>query len=247
MKNIKIEFSYNGKNYFGFQKQKSKPSVQEEIEKALEQLFDTKIDLIYAGRTDKGVSSERMVGNFFVNTKIAPEKICYALNQFLPEDIRILKSEEVDESFNSRYDAKQKTYRYSLYESKIELPLFLFETQFKNKLDYKKMKKAIKYLVGTHDYTSFVTTSCEIENKIRTIKKARIDRKKINNIIHYYFYFTGDGFLYNQVRIMVGTLIMVGLNKLESKNVKEILDAKDRKMAGSVMSPEGLTLINVEY
>lgn len=247
MMNVKIEFSYDGRDYYGVQKQKNRPTIQEEIENALLKLFNVQIDLIYAGRTDKGVSAECMVGNFFVETTICPEKICYALNQYLPDNIRILKSEQVDENFNSRYDAKKKTYKYSLYESKFHLPLFPFQTQFKSSLKYLEMKKAIKYFVGTKDFTSVVTSSCEIENKVRTIYKAKIVKEKTGDVVHYHFYFTGNGFLYNQVRIMVGTLVLVGLGKIKPRDVKKILLLKDRSKSGSVMSAEGLSLLNVEY
>lgn len=247
MKNIKIEIMFNGKNYFGFQKQSDKPTVQGEIENALFKLFNNKIDLIYSGRTDRGVSAKKMVANFFVETKIEPEKISFALNQFLPEDIKILKSSEVDLNFNSRKSAKNKTYCYSLYISKINLPLYEHETMFKTDLDFYKMKKAIKYLKGTHDFTSFVTPSCEIEDKVRTIYKTRIEKVVENDITHYKFYFTGNGFLYNQVRIMVGTIILVGLNKIKPKDIKKIIMCKSRDSAGTVMPSEGLILETVEY
>lgn len=247
MKNIKIEIMYDGLNYFGFQKQPDKVTIQGKIENALNLLFKQDIDLIYAGRTDKGVSAKKMVANFLVDTNIEPTKICFALNQFLPQDIKILSSCEKNINFNSRKCAKNKTYCYSLYVSKIELPLYAHETMFKTNLNYAKMKKAIKYLKGTHDYTSFVTTSCEIEDKIRKISKVKLVKSIENNISHYDFYFTGNGFLYNQVRIMVGTLVLVGLNKIKPRDIKKILKLKDRSKAGSVMPPKGLSLINVNY
>ena len=238
---------FNGQNYFGMQKQPDKPTIQSEIEKALFGLFKTKIDLIYCGRTDRGVSAKIMVANFLVDTNIEPLKISFALNQFLPQDIKILKSSEVDINFNSRKSAKSKTYAYSLYISKINLPLYTHSTMFKTNLDYNKMKKAIKYLKGTHDFTSFVTPSCEIEDKTRTISKVKIEKRVENNIPHYTFYFTGNGFLYNQVRIMVGTIILAGLNKIKPKDIKRILKAKSRDKAGAVMPAEGLCLINLKY
>lgn len=247
MKNIKLEIMYDGRNFYGMQRQENKPTIQEEIEKALKELFKTDINLIYAGRTDRGVSSHKMVANFFVDTKIESEKISFALNQFLPANIKIIKSEEVSLEFNARINAKEKTYCYSLYISKMPLPMFKFETMFKTKLNFNNMKKAIKHLKGTHDFTSFVTSSCEIENKVRTISKVNIKREVINNIEHFKFYFTGKGFLYNQVRIMVGTLILAGLNKIKPSDIKEILKAKDRSKAGAVMPAEGLTLINIKY
>lgn len=247
MKNIKIEIMFDGRNYYGMQRQQNKPTIQGEIESALKKLFNKDINLIYAGRTDRGVSAHKMVANFFVDTKIESSKIAFALNQFLPANIKIIKSEEVEECFNSRISAKNKTYCYGLYISKIELPIFKFETCFKNKLDFKKMKNAIKNFKGTKDFTSFVTSSKDIENKVRTIFKVKLEREVINNIEHFKFYFTGNGFLYNQVRIMVGTLVMVGLNKIMPSEIKSIFKAKDRSKAGSVMPPEGLSLIDIKY
>ncbi|MBE5745922.1 MAG: tRNA pseudouridine(38-40) synthase TruA [Clostridiales bacterium] len=247
MKNIKLEIMFNGLNYFGFQKQPDKPTIQGEIENALFKLFNTKIDLIYSGRTDRGVSAKKMVANFLVDTQIEPIKISFALNQFLPEDIKILNSSEEKLDFHSRKSAKNKTYCYSLYVSKINLPMYVHETMFKTKLNYNKMKQAIKKFKGKHDFTSFVTPSCEIEDKIRTISKSKIKRKIENGITHYKFYFTGNGFLYNQVRIMVGTIILAGLNKIKPSDIKKIIKGKNRSLAGSVMPPEGLCLENVEY
>ena len=247
MRNIKIEYSFDGRNYFGLQKQKDKLTIQGEIEKALKGLFKQDVNLIICGRTDRGVSALKAVANFYVNTEIEGEKICYALNQYLPEDIRIFKSEEVDFNFHSRHSSKNKTYVYSLYESKFLLPNFPFETQFKNKLNYKKMKQAIKYFKGTHDFTGFVNSACDIENKVRTILKTKLIKKEILGVNHYYFYFTGNGFLYNQVRIMVGTLILVGLNKLKPKEIKCLLKERSGRYVKHCMPAEGLTLFNIDY
>lgn len=246
MKNIKLEFTYNGQNYYGIQKQKNKKTIQGEIENALKELFKQDLSLIIAGRTDRGVSAKKMVANFLVETKIEPKRISYALNALLPDDIRIISSEEVDINFHARHSVKQKTYKYCLYESKIKLPLFPFETQFKNELNFKLMKKAIKFFVGTKDFTSFASKS-EIVDKVRTIYKTKITKTKIDGINHYSFYFTGNGFLYNQIRIMVGTLVLVGLKKIKPNDIKLIIDCKNRAKAGAVMPPEGLMLESVNY
>ena len=247
MQNIRLNIMFDGTNYYGMQIQKNKPTIVGELKKAIKSLFNEDIELNYLGRTDKGVSAEIMVANFFVDTKIKPENISFALNQFLPKDIKIISSSLVDEKFNARKSVKSKTYCYSLYESKTELPIYPYETMIKSNLNYKNMKKAIKYFKGTKDFTSFVTPSCEIENKVRTIYKVKIIKEKINNINHYKFYFRGNGFLYNQVRIMVGTLVMVGLNKIKPKDIKKILLAKNRGLAGAVMKPQGLKLVDVKY
>lgn len=247
MTNIKIEFSYDGRNYYGLQKQKNRITIQGEIEKALKNLFEEDLNLIIAGRTDKGVSANKMVANFIADCKISANKICYALNVRLPSDIRILSSIKVPLNFHARHSTKLKTYKYSLYESNFNLPLFPFETQIKTKLNFKKMKKAIKYLKGTHDFSSFVTKANEKEDKVRTITEVKLIKQKYLDVTHYYFYFKGNGFLYNQVRTMVGTLVLVGLNKIEPKDIKTIINAKNRSLAGAVMPAEGLVLENIEY
>ncbi len=245
--NIKIEFSYDGRNYFGLQKQKDKKTVQGEIENALFCLFKEKTNINLAGRTDRGVSATNMVANFETNYQIKPEKISYALNVILPDDIRILKSEEVPKDFHARHSAKRKTYCYALYENQFKLPLFIFESQIKTKLDFKKMKQALKHLLGKQDFSSFVTNSKQYESCVRTIFKTKVLKRKICGVNHYYFYFTGDGFMYNQVRTMVGTVLLAGLKKIKPKEIKKIIKSKNRNFAGKVMPSEGLTLLNVEY
>ncbi|MGN1208533.1 MAG: tRNA pseudouridine(38-40) synthase TruA [Christensenellales bacterium] len=247
MKNIKITFSYEGRNYFGLQKQTNKTTVQGEIENALFLLLKVQTNIILAGRTDKGVSAQGMVANFETNSKINPEKFCYALNVLLPNDIRILKSEQVNSSFHARHSAKKKTYCYAVYENKFELPLFPFECQVKTSLDFSSMKKAIRFLKGKKDFSSFATNSKQYDDCVRKIFKAKVERKNILGINHYYFYFTGDGFLYNQVRNMVGTIIMAGNRKIKPTDVKNIIKGKNRCLAGSCFPPKGLSLLNIEY
>ncbi len=246
-RNIKIEFSYNGQEYYGLQKQKDKITVQGEIEKALKTLFGQDISINLAGRTDRGVSAQNMVANFFISFDIPVDKISFALNPLLPGNIRILKSCEVEKNFHARFSAKQKTYCYSLYSSQFELPLFPFETWVKFDLDFCKMKKAIKYLKGKQDFSSFVTNSKQYESLVRTIKKVKIEKKEIAGFNHYYFYFTGDGFMYNQVRNMVGTIVSVGLHKIKPIDMKKIILSKNRCNAGSCFPAKGLTLLSVEY
>lgn len=247
MTNIKIEFSYNGQNYYGLQKQNNKQTVQGEIEKALTVLFKEKTSINLAGRTDRGVSAERMVANFQTNYAINPQKICYAINVLLPSDIRILSSEKVDDNFHARFSAKSKTYCYKLYSNNFALPTYPFETQIKFDVNFKNMKKAMKYLVGTKDFSSFVTNAKQNISCKRTIFLAKIKKQKILGINHYYFYFKGSGFLYNQVRTMVGTILLCGQNKIKPKDVKKIIASKNRSMAGQCMRAEGLMLLNVDY
>lgn len=247
MKNIKISIQYSGKNYFGMQIQPNKPTIQGEIEKALKELFKTNVKLFYAGRTDALVNAYNMVCNFFVDTDIPANKIAYALNYLLPDDIKVLNSQEVNGNFNARYSAKEKTYVYKFYTNFCELPLFLNEVCVKQKIDLNKMKKCAKFMLGKHDFSSFTSSECDKEDKIREIKKIKIKTKEIDNIMHYEVFITGNGFLYNMVRIMVGTLITFNKKEYSPKIIKEIINSKDRTKAGKTMQPEGLSLLNVKY
>lgn len=247
MKNIKLSIQYLGKNYFGMQIQPNKPTIQGEIEKALKELFKSDIKLNYAGRTDAMVNAYNMVCNFFVETEIPANKIAYALNYLLPEDIKVLKSEEVDESFNARFSVIEKTYVYKFYTNFCELPLFKNEVCIKEKINLKKMKKCAKFMLGKHDFSAFTNSECDKENKIREIKKIEIKSYKQDDILHYEVFITGNGFLYNMIRIMVGTLISFNKKEYSPKIIKEIINSKDRTKAGKTMQPEGLSLFNVKY
>lgn len=247
MKNIKLSIQFLGKNYYGMQIQPNKSTIQGEVERALKELFKTDIKLFYAGRTDALVNAYNMVCNFFVDTQIPANKIAYALNYLLPEDIKVLKSEEVDENFNARYSAKEKTYVYRFYTNFCDLPLFPNEVCIKENIDLIKMKKCAKFMLGKHDFSAFASSECDKEDKVREIKKIKIKSFKQDDIKHYEVYITGNGFLYNMVRIMVGTLISFNKKEYSPKIIKDIINSKDRTKAGKTMKPEGLSLLNIKY
>ncbi len=247
MRNIKIVFQYDGRNYFGLQKQKNKKTIQGEIENALFEVFKQKINITLAGRTDRGVSAKAMCANFFVDSDIDDKKITYPLNFVLPPDIRILSSIEKEQNFHARFDAKRKTYVYGLYVSNFSLPLYPFETQFKTKLNFGAMRKAIKFFVGEKDFSCCTTNVKENESCVRKIFSAKLKRQVIDGVEHFYFTFVGNGFLYNQVRAMVGTTILAGLGKVKPKEIKKIIESKNRALGGKVMPPEGLVLEKIEY
>lgn len=247
MKNIKISIQYLGKNYYGMQIQPDKPTIQGEVEKALKELFKCEIKLNYAGRTDASVNAYNMVCNFFVDTNIEPNKIAYALNYLLPDDIKVLKSCEVEDDFNARFSAKEKTYVYKFYTNYFELPMFKNEVCVKEKIDLKKMKKCAKYIIGKHDFSAFTNSDCDKEDRVREVKKIEIKSNKIDDIMHYEVYVTGTGFLYNMVRIIIGTLVMFNKKTYDAKIIKDIISSKDRTKAGRTMPPEGLSLLSVKY
>lgn len=228
----------------GWQKQPGRLNIQGEIEKAIEELTNEKVELIASGRTDSGVHSLGQVANFKTNSNLEIEKIPYAINSKLKKSIRIKKAEEVDEKFHARYNCKKKRYRYTINNSEQGSAIYRnLEYHVPKKLNISKMKNAIKYIEGEHDYTSFKSSGTSSKSSVRTIYKAEIieDGEKI------YIELTGNGFLYNMVRIIAGTLVEVGLGKIEPEEIKNIIEKKERILAGKTLPAHGLCLMEVQY
>ena len=244
MRNIKLVIEYDGKSFNGWQKQPNKLNIQGEIEKAIEEITGEKIDLIASGRTDAGVHSLGQVANFKTNSTIDVEKIPYAINSKLKKSIVIKSAEEVLERFHSRYSVHSKTYRYTINNSKFGTALYRdMEYHFPIELDEKKMQKAAKFFEGEHDFKAFKASGTSSKSSVRTIYKATVERKDDRVIIE----LTGNGFLYNMVRIIAGTLIDVGIGKIKPEEVKEIIEKKERKNAGKTLPARGLCLLKVDY
>ena len=244
MRNIKLTIEYDGKDFNGWQKQPNKLNIQGEIEKAIEEITGEKIDLIASGRTDAGVHSLGQVANFKTNSTIDVEKIPYAINSKLKKSIVIKSAEEVPERFHSRYSVHSKTYRYTINNSKFGTALYRdMEYHFPIELDEKKMQKAAKFFEGEHDFKAFKASGTSSKSSVRTIYKATVERKDDRVIIE----LTGNGFLYNMVRIIAGTLIDVGIGKIKPEEVKEIIEKKERKNAGKTLPARGLCLLEVDY
>ncbi len=244
MRNIKLVIEYDGKSFNGWQKQPNKLNIQGEIEKAIEEITGEKIDLIASGRTDAGVHSLGQVANFKTNSTIDVEKIPYAINSKLKKSIVIKSAEEVPERFHSRYSVHSKTYRYTINNSKFGTALYRdMEYHFPIELDEKKMQKAAKFFEGEHDFKAFKASGTSSKSSVRTIYKATVERKDDRVIIE----LTGNGFLYNMVRIIAGTLIDVGIGKIKPEEVKEIIEKKERKNAGKTLPARGLCLLKVDY
>lgn len=244
MKRIKLTIAYDGTNYCGWQIQPNGITIEEVINKALSKLTGENILVIGASRTDSGVHAMGNVAVFDTETTIPPEKIAVALNQRLPEDIVVTKSEEVPLDFHPRYCDCSKTYEYHIINTRIPVPTKRLTNYFVSYvLDIDKMRQAASYLVGEHDFVSFCNVRTDVENTVRTITALDIitNRNEITVRI------TGNGFLYNMVRIIVGTLIRVGRGFYEPEKVKEILEAKDRKAAGVTAPPHGLMLMEINY
>ena len=245
MRNIKLTIEYDGKEFNGWQKQPNKLNIQGTIEQAIKTVTGEEIDLIGSGRTDAGVHAYGQVANFKTDSNIPIEKISIALNCNLKKSIRIISAEEVDDRFHSRLTCKRKTYRYVINNSEFSSAIYRnLETHIPQKLNIEKMKEAVCYFEGEHDFKAFKSSGTSSKSSIRTIYKAQVIQKPNNRI---YIELTGNGFLYNMVRIIAGTLVEVGLEKIEPEYIKEIIKQKDRKLAGKTLPPNGLYLLNVEY
>ena len=229
----------------GWQKQPNKLNIQGEIERAIKDVTDEEVDLIASGRTDAGVHSLGQVANFkLLNSNIPIDKIPVALNSKLKKSIRIKEAEEVDERFHSRYNCKKKTYRYVINNTSQGSAIYRnLEYFVPMKLDTKKMKEAIKYFEGEHDFKGFKASGTSSKSSVRIIYNANI----IENDGRILIELTGNGFLYNMVRIISGTLVEVGLGKIKPEEIPDIINSKDRTRAGKTLPPYGLFLVKVEY
>ena len=244
MRNIKLVIEYDGKSFNGWQKQPNKLNIQGEIEKAIGEITGEEIELIASGRTDAGVHSLGQVANFKTNSKIDIEKFPYAINSKLKKSIVIKSAEEVPERFHSRYSVHSKTYRYTINNSKFGTALYRdMEYHFPIKLDENKMQEAAKYFEGEHDFKAFKASGTSSKSSVRIIYKAVVNRQDDRVIIE----LTGNGFLYNMVRIIAGTLVDVGIGKIDPEEIKNIIEEKDRKKAGKTLPARGLCLLEVQY
>lgn len=245
MRNIKLIIEYDGRKFNGWQKQPNNPNIQGEIENAIFEITGERVELIASGRTDRGVHALAQVANFKIESEKLPvEKFAIALNSKLKNSIRIKSAEEVDERFHSRYSVHSKTYRYVINNSKFGTAIFReFEYNFPIKLDVEKMNQAIQYFVGEHDFKGFKASGTSSKSSVRTIYDAKVyqDRDRVNIEI------TGNGFLYNMVRIISGTLLDVGIGKIKPEEIPEIIESKDRTRAGRTLPAHGLYLVKVEY
>ncbi|MEG2001826.1 MAG: tRNA pseudouridine(38-40) synthase TruA [Clostridia bacterium] len=244
MQRVKVTISYDGGDYHGWQRQPNGVCVQEIVEKTLAEICGTAIKIYASGRTDEGVHAIGQVFHFDNPTTIPADRICFVLNRILPNDIVATASELVSDDFNARYSAKRKTYLYKMYFSTMDLP---FERKYKlridTKIDIEKMRQAANYLVGIHDFVGFSATGSYVGSTIREIFDASFT--EVGNELQ--FRVTGSGFLYNMVRIIVGTLLEVGYGKYQPERVRDVLLSKNRKLAGKTVSGVGLYLEKVEY
>lgn len=243
-KRIRMTVAYDGTNYHGWQLQNNGITIEAELNRCLTDLLGEEIRVIGASRTDAGVHALGNVAVFDMTGRMPGNKIAYALNQRLPEDIRIQKSEEVDGDWHPRRRESRKTYEYRIYRGEFPMPVKRLYSYFVyTPLDVGRMREAAAYLEGEHDFKSFCQTGAQVESTVRTIHSLWVEEQDSDLVVRV----CGSGFLYNMVRIMAGTLVEVGQGKREPESMREILGALDREAAGPTAPAHGLTLVKYEF
>ncbi len=244
MKRILLVTAYDGTNYHGSQIQNNGETIEGVLTKELSSLLKEQITLIGASRTDAGVHARGNVYVFDTKSRIPPEKFCYALNAKLPEDIRVQESYEVPPDFHPRHQDTIKTYEYRILNRKLPLPEYRLYAHFTyEELDVGKMQEACGYFLGEHDFASFCAAGSQVESTVRTIYDLKVE--KAGELIT--ISVTGNGFLYNMVRIIAGTLLKAGSGHILPEDIADIIEAKDRQKAGPTAPAKGLTLVKICY
>ena len=259
MKRVMLTVAYDGTNYHGWQIQPNGETIEGVLNRCLSDLIGEQIEVIGASRTDSGVHAMGNVAVFDTDSPIPADKISYALNRRLPEDIRIRSSEEVPDTFHPRHCVSRKTYEYRIYCADFPMPmkrLYSYYTYVPLHADL--MRQSAEYLVGTHDFKSFCSTEAQVKTTVRQVESLEV-REEVRGKNHIpervgicgdrelIIRVTGYGFLYNMVRIMAGTLMEVGRGHIAPDAVKRILEARDRQAAGPTAPACGLTLVGIEY
>ena len=244
MRNLLVEISYDGSNYHGWQVQKNALTVQEVFQNAVEKVFCERIDIKGCSRTDSGVHANSYFINFKTDKTIPVDKIVMALNTYLPKDIAVLSCKEVSADFHARYSVESKEYVYKLYNGKIRNPFYNnYAFHYRYPINEAYLNEQAKAFIGTYDFSGFCASASDVEDTVRTVKNFEVSRD--GDMV--YFTVEADGFLYNMVRIMVGTLIFINEGKIKANELKDIIESKDRKRAGKTVPPQGLYLNRVKY
>ncbi|HZK56988.1 MAG TPA: tRNA pseudouridine(38-40) synthase TruA [Clostridia bacterium] len=244
MRNIKIEIEYDGTNYCGWQIQQNGITIQGEITDALKKLTGEETIIHGSGRTDAGAHAKNQVANFILENNIPTERLPLALNGILPDDITITNAMEVPMDFHAQRSAISKRYIYHIYESKYRSALLRnYSYHVHRRLNHGKMQEAAKMFIGTHDFRAFMASGSDVRGTVRTIYESDI----VNKGKSLYVYIKGNGFLYNMVRIIVGTLVEIGLGKMQIDRIEQLFEIGDRAMAGHTAPAQGLFLDKVYY
>ena len=243
MKRIKLSISYDGTDYHGWQVQPNGITVQQTLQDSLEKLFGYRPSVTGCSRTDAGVHACEFVCHLDCDEVFPGNAFLKGLNSLLPNDISVIDYSEVNSEFHARYDSKGKTYIYSMYSGAINPFKSRYMLHIENKPDIDLMNEFCSNVIGTHDFAGFSSSKRTVENTVRTVSECTVFTKE-NNI---HFKITADGFLYNMVRIMVGTLLFVSEGKIKSGELSNIISSKERKRAGKTAPPQGLYLNKVNY
>ncbi len=246
LKRILFTIAYDGSDFFGWQKQPDENirTVQGEFEKTLGRFFKKEVECIGASRTDRGVHALGQRAVIDVDTTVPTEKFPLALHSFLPDDISVVKAEDVSGGFHPRYDCVKKTYQYKIYNGKYRNPICRKYSEYCHVyLDENKMNEASKAFIGTHDFKAFAASGNSSKTTVRTIFDIDVKREGEFVVITV----TGDGFLYNMIRIMAGTLMLAGTGKLDFDGLSKIIESRDRTKAGKTAGPNGLILMEINY
>ena len=244
MRNIKLTIEYEGTAYSGWQSQDNVVGIQEIVESAIEKTTGEKVKLLASGRTDAKVHAKGQVANFFTNSTIPGDRFIYPLNMSLPDDVQVIQSEEVDLKFHSRFSATKKRYRYIIYNGEVPSPLSRnFSYHVDRTLNIEEMQQCIKYLVGEKDFRSFMGPRSVVHTTVRELYNIEIIKN--GNFIE--MVFEGKSFLRNMIRIIVGTLVHVGIGRIKSQDVEKIIEGRKRSLAGPTAPPQGLFLEKVYY
>lgn len=240
--NIMLKIEYIGTEFSGWQKQNNARTIQSEIEAAIFKITGEQVELTASGRTDAGVHALAQAANFHTSSNIPPKQMKYAINSVLNENIRIIESFKVDDEFHARFSAKRKTYLYRIQTGDVKRAFEKDRAYYvKGSLDIVAMKSQAKFIVGEHDFSAFKSEGSSAQNFVRTVYDLKLTQ--IGDIIE--MEITGNGFLYNMVRIIAGTLIEIGRGR--AYNISEILDSRQRENAGPTAPSMGLFLKNVDY
>lgn len=244
MRNLLLTIKYLGTAYCGWQVQNNAPSVQQTLQDAVEKLFGVRENIIGCSRTDSGVHANMYCCNIRTVSKLPCEVVVRGLNAYLPDDIAVTDCKEVDYEFHARYDCKGKEYTYLIRNSSVPDPFTYGRCwQFNKYIDAQLLNDQANYFCGTHDFKAFCSAGSSVQSTVRTVKNFSVSRE--NDMI--IFKVTADGFLYNMVRIMVGTLTDITLGKIKPDSITEIIESLDRNRAGVTAPPQGLYLNKVFY
>ncbi len=241
---ILLTIAYDGTDFCGYQVQPNGRSVEQVLNDAIFSLTGEKVKSVASGRTDSGVHAFGQMVHFDTQSTIPAKNFALALNPLLPKDVKVLKSQKVNGDFNARYSAKQKTYKYSFCVSQVENPLYSrYKSFIKQSPDIERMKKCAKIIEGTHDFKCFMASGSSVKDTVRTVYSVKVSKK--GSFID--ITVTGNGFLYNMVRIIAGTLLAVGEGRLSFKDLQKMLETGIRPVQAKTAEAKGLALVKVKY